>query len=414
MRAGFLSGSEQFAAGVASLREHLPEAPHEEREKVLAALTRLLATHDHLVAKVQRLPPSPWDSFKVMVSAVKAQQTVLDQLGHLVKEHVLPRQLESLTVTPFQGQDPEPPVPEASRGALHGAADDGFPAAGDQGMYVPPEGDFQGNLHARPPGAMHGRTGGGFGPRRRANPGYRDHARGRQRDDDDLDDDEAEPHSLLARARERTAGFRGLAAMVVAGVILSLFPRDMRLQELGSKLVQMVRAAGGSATVAEPPAPPAVGGRSVDRVPASAEAAPAAVQPDPVAEAPPLPPEPKPTVAPRVQEVAAAAGEEEPPLPAAEKLARPKPPPAPAEERYVPVVFTHKDEATVLRALSDLKQQYPNILIGRRGEVQPFSAGKKGIWHRLVFLPAGPRPEAAKVCDELAAQGYDRCWVKEY
>jgi hypothetical protein len=40
--------------------------------------------------------------------------------------------------------------------------------------------------------------------------------------------------------------------------------------------------------------------------------------------------------------------------------------------------------------------------------------GKKGIWHRLVFLPAGPRPQASKVCDQLATQGYDRCYVREY
>jgi hypothetical protein len=85
-----------------------------------------------------------------------------------------------------------------------------------------------------------------------------------------------------------------------------------------------------------------------------------------------------------------------------------------AEEQFVPVVFTHKDYARVMQAMTDLKQQYPNLLVGRKAEVQPVDLGKKGIWHRLIFLPAGPRPQATKLCDQLAAEGYDRCWVKAY
>jgi hypothetical protein len=94
--------------------------------------------------------------------------------------------------------------------------------------------------------------------------------------------------------------------------------------------------------------------------------------------------------------------------------APPAPPTAVVGERFVPVVFTHKDYGTVMQAMTDLKQQYPNLLVGRKAEVQPVDLGKKGIWHRLVFLPAGPRPQATKLCDQLAAEGYDRCWVKAY
>jgi hypothetical protein len=101
---------------------------------------------------------------------------------------------------------------------------------------------------------------------------------------------------------------------------------------------------------------------------------------------------------------AAPAAKEEPAAPPADD----------AEERFVPVVFTHKDHATVMRALSDLRQQYPKVLIGLQGEVQPVDLGKKGIWHRLVLLPAGSRPQATRVCDQLAAEGYDRCWVKAH
>jgi hypothetical protein len=100
-------------------------------------------------------------------------------------------------------------------------------------------------------------------------------------------------------------------------------------------------------------------------------------------------------------------------VPAAVKAAAAAPA-APREEQFVPVVFTDQDYETVVRALADLKQQYPGVLLGRKGEVQPVDLGKKGIWHRLVVLPPGPRPQAAKLCDQLAAEGYDRCWVKAY
>ena len=97
--------------------------------------------------------------------------------------------------------------------------------------------------------------------------------------------------------------------------------------------------------------------------------------------------------------------------PAAEKG---KPPPDARPEQFVPVLFTHKDHTTVEKTLADLQQQYPKLLMDRKGEIQPVDLGKKGVWHRLVFLPAGPRPEATKLCDQLMAEGYDRCWVKAY
>src|SRR5262245_55728945 len=113
MRAGFLSGSEQIAAHIASLEQHLADAPLEEREAVRSQVTRLVAAHERIAARVTSAPASSWDSFKVMVSAVKQQQAVLDQVSHLVKEHVLPRQLESLSAAaapPPQEEPPPPPV----------------------------------------------------------------------------------------------------------------------------------------------------------------------------------------------------------------------------------------------------------------------------------------------------------------
>ena len=398
MRAGFLSGSYQIAAGITSLEEHLAAAPFEETEPVRAAVANIIATQERLRARVDLLPDSPWERFKAMVSVVKAQQAVLDELGLLMQEHVLPRQLENLTVTPFQAAPPHEPAPPA-------------PAY----EPAPPPLPFE----APPP------------PPRAARPLRATPA---ARADDYDDDDDEDRRSLLARLRDRATGIRGLVAMVVVGVILSQIPRDMRLQDMTARLVEMV----GSWTTLAPSGDP---GARASAEPAPARPSTVAAQP-PAERIPPLPDAstarervaPAPTapseqrrataLAPSPPAVVAAAPEraEPPPAQSSEKHATEPAagdaPPAPsagvAVEQFVPVVFTHKDYATVVQAMTDLKQQYPNLLVGRKAEVQPVDLGKKGIWHRLVFLPAGPRPHATKLCDQLAAEGYDRCWVKAY
>jgi hypothetical protein len=80
----------------------------------------------------------------------------------------------------------------------------------------------------------------------------------------------------------------------------------------------------------------------------------------------------------------------------------------------VPVVFTHKDHSTAQQALADLRQQYPELMARRTGEVQPVNVGEKGVWHRLVLLPSGSRRQATNLCERLLTAGYDRCWVKPY
>jgi hypothetical protein len=244
----------------------------------------------------------------------------------------------------------------------------------------------------------------------------------RARQEADLD--EPERPSLLALVRERTAGFKGLAAMVAVGIVLSLLPRET-LQEVGTRLFELIGPAGSETALddrpPDPPAPPVP--RSVERVPSAADGDAASPPPVPKTKtaAPAAPKEPAAESLEEAPVAAPKARAEKGPPQAAPKLAaaskaaaEPVAPPSVTEERFVPVVFTHKDHATVLRALSDLKKQYPNLLIGLEGEIQPLDLGRKGIWHRLVFLPPGPRPQATKVCDQLAAKGYDRCWVKAY
>jgi hypothetical protein len=85
-----------------------------------------------------------------------------------------------------------------------------------------------------------------------------------------------------------------------------------------------------------------------------------------------------------------------------------------AGERFVSVVFTHRDATTASRAFVDLQQQYPKLLGRRHGEPQPVDVGDKGIWHRLIVLPPGSRHQATNLCDQLLTAGYERCWVKAY
>jgi hypothetical protein len=87
---------------------------------------------------------------------------------------------------------------------------------------------------------------------------------------------------------------------------------------------------------------------------------------------------------------------------------------APRAGQFVAVLFTHQDEPTTAHVFASLQQQYPNELADRQGESQPINLGKKGVWHRLVALPAGSRQDASDLCAQLSSAGYDRCWVKPY
>jgi hypothetical protein len=94
------------------------------------------------------------------------------------------------------------------------------------------------------------------------------------------------------------------------------------------------------------------------------------------------------------------------------------PPPSPTlshdAERFVPVVFTHKDRGTALRAFAELQRRYPKLMAHRQSELQLVDTGKNGIWYRLVVLPAASHQEASETCGRLGAAGHDRCWVKAY
>jgi len=100
--------------------------------------------------------------------------------------------------------------------------------------------------------------------------------------------------------------------------------------------------------------------------------------------------------------------------PATPVLAPPSPTLSNDAERFVPVVFTHKDRKAALRAFAELRRRYPKLMAHRQSELQLVDTGKNGIWYRLVVLPAGPQQEASDTCGRLETAGYYRCWVKPY
>jgi hypothetical protein len=83
-------------------------------------------------------------------------------------------------------------------------------------------------------------------------------------------------------------------------------------------------------------------------------------------------------------------------------------------ERFVPVLFTDQDQMAAAQAFGDLQNQFPQVLAGRKAQTQASDFGKKGVFHRLVLLPAGSRQDADNVCAQLMAAGYEKCWVKPY
>jgi hypothetical protein len=100
--------------------------------------------------------------------------------------------------------------------------------------------------------------------------------------------------------------------------------------------------------------------------------------------------------------------------PATPVFASPSPALSHDAERFVPVVFTHKDRGTALRAFAELQRRYPKLMAHRQSELQLVDTGKNGIWYRLVVLPAASHQEASETCGRLGAAGHDRCWVKAY
>ncbi|MBO0766729.1 MAG: hypothetical protein J2P50_19350, partial [Hyphomicrobiaceae bacterium] len=220
MRAGFLSGASQIVAEIGSLQEHLAGAPDRERDSVGAAIRQIVNVQARLTAQMETLPAAAWDRFKAMVNIVKAQQSVLDQLGNLMQKHVLPRQLKNL-----------------SRSPLPGLASLYSPELEDSGYDEPiPEPEPQDETLLRANAALQALDGGlnstAQTPTARNSP-------------DRFEDEEEEARSLFARARQRMASSLGLAVMAIAAVAIAagariMMQRDVKLEDVAAKVVAIV------------------------------------------------------------------------------------------------------------------------------------------------------------------------------
>ena len=264
MRAGFLSGSEQIAAHIASLDEHLVDAPSEEREAVRAQVARLVASpRPHHRQGSERasvvVGQLQGDGERGQAAADRARPGQPPGAGSTCcrgSSRACPDHARSLPpcLHPRRSRRRQPPdellLPRHSRFA----ADDGLRArhAGFRaGDALPPR---RRRLPRRAPASASGAGCAGrhgLSPRRRVPPealavprnrpaarrqpraaGRRPAAgprpelsrpvrrpacvRAARASTADPDGPEGRGR-LLAVARERTAGFRGLAAMVVVG-----------------------------------------------------------------------------------------------------------------------------------------------------------------------------------------------------
>jgi len=199
-----------------------------------------------------------------------------------------------------------------------------------------------------------------------------------------------------------------LLAIVAGGLVFGYvtFPRDSKRQDVATKPVALTDTSNIGSSVASPPPRPehdlATAGPETAPTPAATKAhrEPMSISTTPYA-------------APASGTVAATVPA---PVPGGDGAANRANAAAIARagERFVPVVFTDKDKARVLRAFSELQMRYPKLLRQRQAEAQPIDVGQKGIWHRLIVLPPSSHQSATDFCDQLLAAGYARCWVMGY
>ena len=452
MRERFRSVSDRIAVQLAQLEWQIDRAPPALRASIGSAAQEIAAAQARLRAQMERLPTDPEQRYHIMRSLLQAQFAALEHLGAIVGQlaaqpwpttmpfpsHAQPAGgLAGPAVAPnawppgHTGPAPSP----APSGAIPGAISESEQAIAARLEHL---------LHGEPPAAVpyapaqQGWYGGSMPAAGAA--GIFSHS-----DVDALDEDEA-----AAKARRPTRSTlpaiysRRLVAMVaVAGALTFAyvaFPRPSESDSIVQKAMAEKKgrrvAIGDPAAAITSPQQPAF-----DRAPfqfppfAAVPTAPPMAQP-PLIETTRTPPIPR-MLSSAANEPAGARDDANPPVTLSPVTNDPEPgnsrlrqrqaavqseaappvqtdPPPPSPPRFVPVVFTHQDRAAALETFAELKKQFPAVVGSRKGEVQKVDLGEKGIWHRLVVLPAGSRQRADALCEQLKTAGYDRCWVKAY
>jgi hypothetical protein len=428
MRERYVAVAVQIADTLTLLARAAENAPSKARTATLTAISQIAAAQEKLSAETQRLPASPVERFALMQTVLQAQQGALVQLALIVK------------------QLGEPPT-----GRLRGGGKRDQLARYQLPTAQPARPGRRAVVSRRAPAD----EAEGF-PDRRAMSRIQRRRQSRAQDRAREREERRAAREHRRSSRRISVFFKAavsrsmLVVIVVASGLLiayGTFPQAGDRPEATTRRIDLPTRTLPAATPApvpraEPSAAaqrtargylPNANTRVAMRDPVIADtpseppttppqAAPQYVvrsAPSGVSFAAPIPPPMGPTNAaapearntPPIPVVVPAKAE---PVPERTVIAAVTPPTKPADLGFVPVLFTHKEEAIVNRAFIELQHRFPAQLLRRKVEVQAVDMGEKGVWHRLLLLPPGPREQADAICQALMAGSYDRCWVKAY
>jgi hypothetical protein len=467
MHARFVSVSDQIFQELARLQRLIEAAPPSVRAPALAAAQQITSTQQWLRAQTEHLPSSPLQRFEVLRDSLDVQQSVLRQLSIVVERyapHAWPQAPPPAPVQHpvWQAQEPSPapalpqarvpPPDEQRRRAQSDAAaiaryfQEAATAPADppvptQTVHWPSHGDHWGGRESHWQGsAVHWHTGAvyqhgnashwqGHGSaaydapvwsQQGHSPPAGHHAEGRG---GGLRNLFQSAHQQVNSAGPRSLGW--VTALVAAATFgYGMLPNESGLRQVFVRSVETASPTTGSGAVPSrrelvvrpgaPASPPAEAAPPPEPVAPAVRSGPGIVVDGelPLLSASRSALPPAPAAAPDVPTPA----HQKQPAVKEQALSQAQPaPPAPKTiaEGFVPVVFTHRDEAAAMQTFVTLQRLFP-LLAEHQGEAQPVDFGRKGVWHRLVVLPPTPRREAMKLCDQLLTTGYDRCWVKAY
>lgn len=421
MRARFVAISQEIANELSALAKSAAQSASVREADLLSVAAQIAAAQARLCAEVDRLPASLQASYGLLQNALQAQQQTLLQLGVVARQHASPQvtQIRAQSNRPPRGPEANlaPSVLNAHRATATVRAE--APVASSPFRWPSGSGPA-----AEEASAPLGNVGGIYvGPADEWEP-----------PPDEVGDQPPAPHrsprragatGLLAYSTALVSGAvsRSLALMAVLGagllVAYATFPRAGDEAAEPSKRLELPRRA---ADAVPPPVAdgPRIGSPPLRPLEPRIDTHDATVQiqrdrggiwpqtaatsPQPAAPRSPGIVIDEPKQAARPVKTDAMAANAVVPAPAA----------APRVDQFVAVVFTHQQRAAALLVFGELQEKYAKQLGRRQGEAQPVDLGKKGVWHRLVVLPAGSRKQASALCSELAAAGYDKCWVKVY
>ena len=412
MRERYIAVAVEIADALKVLAEANAGAPRRAREAAFAAIAQIAAVQERLSRATQHLPPSRAEQLALMQSVLQAQHGALVQLALIVKQLGVPH--------PGRAGRLRPPPAESFRRLAPPARH----ASSELGRAVSVSHRFEDDEFDVP-----SRRAPRAWQRPRPRPRPRQARRAARR-----------PRSTIRRItvlfKAVTSRSLILVTFIAAGLLVAYgrFPRASD-QPPPRRHIEVPRGTTTArpATIPEQSARPG-GPPSRPSLPPQVAADPLASEtssppPLPVAQADPrmagqtmpgivvssLPlqwPRDNPPPPPRDEAIGAAPRQQEMP---AKITTAALDPAAPGSERgFVPVLFTHREQTTAKRAFLELQSRFPNVLQRRKSELQTVNMGEKGVWHRVIVVPPGPREQADSICRGLMVGGYDRCWVKDY